>query len=306
MLPNSLHRLARASRRNELTWRYGFNLGPVLSYRLRSHTLAAEAQRVVDELNENGVANTTVDALLENDLCYRELQRSVEELEMSFAPELAEAKQNANHRGEVGEKTFNRELLGSNPVLDPETVFARFALQNPILQIANAYFGMYTRLRYYNVWHTFAGQGEARESQLWHYDREDRYILKVFLYLSDVDKGAGPFTYALGTHQKKKLNREPAYIVEGGVRRSSDEQMAEVVQPCRWRECTGPKGTIVFADTRGFHKGGMAREHDRLMYTCMFTSQASQSKELFRPALVTFQFKNREQSFALSSLRRPA
>jgi Phytanoyl-CoA dioxygenase (PhyH) len=306
VLNNPLNRLVRATRRNEFTWRYGFNLGPVLSYRLRPHTLSGEAKRVVAELNNSGVAISTADALLEDHCCYSELQRAVEGLEMSLAEELALARQAANERGSVGQKTFNRELLGSNPILDPQTIFARFALQNPMLQIANAYFGMFTRLRYYNVWHTFASQAEARESQLWHHDREDRYILKLFLYLSDVDEGAGPFTYAPGSHQKKKLFREPSYKLEGGVKRSSDEQMAEVVSSSRWRQCTGPRGTIVFADTRGYHKGGMAREHDRIMYTCMFTSQASQSKELFRPAPARFFAESREQSFALSSLRGPA
>lgn len=307
MLNRSLNALGRAIRRNELTWRYGFNLGPVLSYRLRSHALSDESKRVVDELNTTGVAITSVDALLEDRSCYSELQRNVESLETSLAEELALAREAADERGEVGQKTFNRELLGSNPILDPETVFARFALQNPLLQIANAYFGMYTRLRYYNVWHTFASQAEARESQLWHHDREDRYILKLFLYFSDVDEGAGPFTYALGSHQKRRLCHEPSYKLEGGVKRSSDQQMAEVVPADRWRQCTGPKGTIVFADTRGYHKGGMAREHDRIMYTCMFTSRASQSKELFRPASSAKFFpKSREQSFALSSLRGSA
>lgn len=301
---HALHRIAQAGRRNEFTWRYGFNLGPVLSYRFRAHRLIGEAGRVVEELNRTGVAITSVDALLENDSCYQELRKTVEQLELDQTHTLSEAKQSADKSQHIGRKTFNMELLGSNPELDPKNVFARFALQKPILQIANAYFGMYTRLRYYNVWHTFASQGEARESQLWHYDREDRYILKLFAYLSDVTKGAGPFTYAPGTHQKKRIYREPEYILEGGVKRSSDEQMAEVVPSARWQECTGPRGTIVFADTRGYHKGGMARDRDRLMYTCMFTSQASQSKELFRPVPAVFQPKSPEQSFALSFLRQ--
>jgi hypothetical protein len=45
---------------------------------------------------------------------------------------------------------------------------------------------------------------------------------------------------------------------------------------------TGDAGTIIFADTRGFHKGGEARTRDRLMYTCMYTSQASDSRRLLK------------------------
>jgi hypothetical protein len=46
--------------------------------------------------------------------------------------------------------------------------------------------------------------------------------------------------------------------------------------------CTGKKGTIIFADTRGFHKGGEARTRDRLMYNAMYTSPASESRSLIR------------------------
>ena len=255
MIGNALRRLVRAGRRFELTWRYGFNLAPVLAYKFASHSLSAEANRVVGELNRSGVAITSVSDLLGSDSCYPELNQAIAALEDELRNELSAARTAANETGKIGSKTFNRELLGSHPVLDPQVIYARFALQNPILQIANAYFGMYTRLRYYNVWHTFATQAEARESQLWHYDREDRQILKLFVYFSDVDDGAGPFTYADGSHPKKKLRRLPASFLEGGVRRSTDQQMAEVVPPEQWIKCTGSKGTIVFADTRGYHKG---------------------------------------------------
>ena len=302
-MASPLRQLVRASRRFDLTWRYGFNLAPVLSYKSAPHPLSDEATRVLGDLNRFGVAITSAENLLDSNSCYLELTQAVDELEFSLADTLAAARVAGNNHETIGRKTFNYELLGSHPVLDPDAIYARFALQNPILQIANAYFGMYTRLRYYNVWHTFATQTEARESQLWHYDREDRHILKVFVYLADVDDSAGPFTYATGSHPKRKLPRQPAFLVEGGVRRSNDAQMAEVVPAERWMKCVGTKGTIVFADTRGYHKGGLARKRDRIMYTCMFTSQASQSQRLFELPLRFTLPSNKEMSFALSTSR---
>jgi hypothetical protein len=176
-------------------------------------------------------------------------------------------------------------------------------LNTGILQIANAYLGMYARLRYVNIWHTFATATPPRQSQLWHRDREDHYIVKVFAYLSDVDKGAGPFTYAAGTHGKGKAVRGPVCFDEGGVKRTSDDLMAEVVPRERWIECLGPKGTLVFADTHGYHKGGLAREHDRVMYTCMFTSPASESEEFLRRSTNTSKPGNVERAFALAPPR---
>ena len=140
---------------------------------------------------------------------------------------------------------------------------------------------MIAKLRYYNVWKTFATETEARESQLWHFDREDNYILKAFLYLKDVDEGTGPFTYAPKTHPKGSLrSKQPEYFMEKNVQRSTDDQMAAAVPKENWIRGAGKKGTIIFADTRGYHKGGEARTDDRLMYTCMFTSSASESQRL--------------------------
>jgi hypothetical protein len=266
--------------------------------------LSGEAARVLADLNRDGVAITSVSRLFGQNAYYDDLSSAVDKLEKAdLAVQIAALRAGSSHSGKAGQKSFIFPLLGEYPLLDAETVYARFALQGPILQIANAYLGMYTRLRYYNVWHTFATKSDARQSQLWHRDREDLYIFKVFVYLSDVDEGAGPFTYARGSHHKGSHRRQPEYFLEGNVKRSSDEQMQEAVPKQQWLSCVGPKGTIVFADTHGYHKGGLARERDRLMYTCMFTSPASQSEEFFRRTSPFARPTNKELAFALASPR---
>jgi hypothetical protein len=302
MAPNVMSRLARSGRHVGLTWRYLFNLSPTLAYKFNGVHPSGEAARVLNELNRDGVAVTSADKLLGPSSSYDELKTAIDKLELEQAPQLAEARRQADEPDTIGDKTFVLQLLGENPLFEPESIYARFALQPPILQLANAYFGMYTRLRFYNVWHTLTTRTDARESQLWHRDREDHRILKMFVYFSDVDEGAGPFTYAAGTH-RKRLQREPAYHLEGHVQRTRDEQMAEVLGPERWIKTVGPRGTIVFADTRGFHKGGLARDHDRLMYVCMFTSQASQSKELMRRTQLPSLPREKDLAFALMSPR---
>ncbi len=237
---------------------------------------------IVRSLNSDGVVVVPFDNL-ETDVGFCELESAVNELVSSRAPEISKLKHTANTDRLIGQKTFTLEMLGSEWTFDPTNIFARFALSRSFVNIANSYFRMQTRLRYYNVWYTSASETTARESQLWHFDREDRYILKVFVYLSDVDIGSGPFTYAPGTHKKGRFSSiAPAFFDENGVRRTTDEQMSNVYPPERWRVCTGMKGTVVFADTRGFHKGGEARTSDRLMFTCMYTSPASESRKLIR------------------------
>ncbi len=278
-------KIAYAGRHFTPTWRYGFNLKSTLAYQFdqpdAQPALNGEADRVLDELNHSGIAITSVEKLFGNTSCFDELCRAVDELENDWAGQIATERANA-HSYNTSHKTFLFELLGKQPHLDPDGVYTRFALQQPILQISNAYFGMYTQLRYYNVWHTLTTKTEARESQLWHRDREDHSILKLFVYFMDIDEGAGPFTYAPGTHHKGAIRRTPEFFVENGVRRTNDNQMATIVPRERWVAGIGKKGTIVFADTAGYHKGGLARTHDRLMYTCMFTSPTSQAPEQFK------------------------
>ncbi|HWP44479.1 MAG TPA: phytanoyl-CoA dioxygenase family protein [Blastocatellia bacterium] len=301
-----LRNIRRAARNNEFTWRYIYNLAPSLSYQFSRPSLSEEGRRVVAALNRDGVAVTSVHKLLGVNSAYEQLSSEVERLERDLADRLSDARAAATGDVAVGKKSFIYMLLGDCPSLDPESIYAGFALQEPILRIANAYFGMYTRLRYYNVWHTFPTRGEARESQLWHRDREDQLILKMFLYLSDIDEGAGPFTYAPGSHRKGRRRCNPDYFVEGVVKRSNDEQMARVVPAKEWIKCTGPKGTIVFADTAGYHKGGEARDRDRIMYTCMFTSPASESQELLKRGGRISAPQSREMAVALAAQRRGA
>lgn len=297
-----IKKIARGQRQNEFFWRYGFNFRPSVNYKLNlSSAENKAAKQIVETLNRDGVAVTSIDELLADKKPFAELESAVEGLLDSRRDELQEIKSKAADTNAIGDKTFNVELLGSEVDFDPESVFARFSLQETFLNIANAYFGMLVKLRYYNVWQTFATDGEARESQLWHFDREDNYILKLFLYLKDVDEGAGPFTYAPKTHRKGTLwGNQPEYSLEKNVMRSTDEQMSAVVPKENWVKGIGKKGTIIFADTRGFHKGGEARTDDRLMFTAMFTSPASDSKRLLHfPDNLSLDYLTKNQLCAL-------
>lgn len=294
----------RTGQLRTLKWRYIDNLGPSLSYRINRQSTNGEVSRVISELDQRGIAITTAQTLLGPDSCYNELKVAVDNLESHMADQIATARANVDNP--KAWKSFTLQLLGKRPLLDPDEIYVRFALQKPVLQIANAYFGMYTRLRFYNIWHTLPTNLSPRQSQLWHRDPEDRYIFKMFVLLSNVDDRAGPFTYAAGSHPKGGLRRYPAYTVtkKDRARRSTDSQMAEVVSPNKWVKGVGTEGTIIFADTRGFHKGGFACEQDRIIYVCMFTSQASRYPEMFeRPEKISIP-QDKERAFALGLRQR--
>ena len=302
-MKGTLRSIARSLRNNEFVWRYGFNFSPSMRYTVAGRNDIDRNERIVlDGLNRDGVAIASIDELMADRREFDELCSTVESRMTARREEIAALEANAGDASRIGSKTFNLELLGSELAFDPASVFARFALSPAFLNITNAYLGMYARLRYYNVWYTFATNGAARESQLWHFDRDDNYILKVFVYLKDVELGTGPFTYAPGTHRKgRHWDLKPESFNENNVRRTTDEQMDVVIAREKWITATGKKGTIVFADTRGYHKGGEARTDNRLMYTCMFTSPASDSKQLLKyPEPDAVRHLNRKQRLALS------
>lgn len=266
-----------AARAPSLKWRYIDNLYPSLLQKRRGVALTGTAAGVLKEFLERGLAITTVSDLLgEESYLYEGLVQHVAANEKERATAIEEARRNPNDPNKVKGYIFN--VLGDRPLLDPSDPAIRFALSDPVLGIANGYMGMLTQIRHFNVWRTFPTNTDARDSQLWHRDPEDRQIVKCFIYLTDVDDDAGPLVYAPGTHPKGAIREEPEYIP--GTGRMSEEGVAKVVPPERWITARGQAGTVIFADTRGCHKGGLVKSRERLMYTCMFTSSASSRRNL--------------------------
>ena len=204
---SKMRSIVKSVKKTDLVWRYGYNFSPTIDYKINNKTRLSDTEKnIIKTLNSDGIAVTSVEELFGDTSEFQALETATETLLKNRKQEIDELKSMANDAA-IGSKTFNLEMLGSELTFDSESTFARFALNNKLLNIANAYFGMYAKLRYYNVWKTFASQSDARESQLWHFDREDNYILKLFLYLDDVDDGAGPFTYAPGTHRKGQFRQ---------------------------------------------------------------------------------------------------
>lgn len=263
----------RAANRTAPTWRYGVNLAPTLRWRRSQRPLDTEGARVLADLDRDGIAVTDLDALV-GPAAAAALLDGADRARADHAARVdaARARLTAPDEGDAIQKPFVVEVLGS-PAPEPAGPLAAFALDPRLLDIVHAYYGMHVRWRYQEVWHTFVTDRPPVQSQLWHRDPEDRQILKVFVALEDVDDGAGPFNYAPGTHAKGTVRGRPAAVTEDGATpRSDDAQMGEVVPPDRWVRATGRRGTVVLADTRGFHKGGHATERERVLLVTQYLS----------------------------------
>lgn len=269
-MKETLKKIKNACLQSEFKWRLS-NFTSWASYSLNRPRLHEEALRVLWDLDRDGIAATTVEKFFPDLSLWKELQEKTASLEAGKSKEIAEARANAEKLGQS--KSFIFQLLGENPAFDASDICSRFVFHESIKGLADAYMGLRTVLKFYNIWHTFKIEGEPRRSQLWHQDPEDHFIFRVFAYMSDVDEGAGPLMYVAGSHPKgRKI--QPEYFKEPGhgAKRSTDEQMKKVAPESRWIKAVGPAGTLIFADTRGYHKGGLARTKDRIVYNAMFTS----------------------------------
>ena len=89
---------------------------------------------------------------------------------------------------------------------------------------------------------------KKKNAQFFHYDADYKKFFKVFIYLNDVGQDNGPHTFVQKTHKKKKLRHSHA-------ERIHDEEIIKFYGEDNIKTFVGKKGTIIFEDTFGFHKG---------------------------------------------------
>jgi hypothetical protein len=174
-------------------------------------------------------------------------------------------------------KDYIVRLWESRPSLPSDDPWLRIGLAPAFLDTVNSYLGLWSKLNYVDLWYTIPSPvpRQAVTSQRWHRDPEDQRLVKVFLYLSDVDVGAGPLEYVRsshggGSHGRLWPNPDPgtaSYPPEGEVEAQ--------FPPADRVACTGLAGTLVFCDTSGLHRGGLATAQPRVLATWAYVTPAS-------------------------------
>ena len=150
----------------------------------------------------------------------------------------------------------------------------RLGLNPRLLDIANTYLGMWAKLEYVDVWYTPpVDRAERQSSQRWHRDFNDRHLLKAFFYLVDVDEDSGPFEYVPRSAPGNELDHFWPWRPLGENYPPDDEFAAKLAEKAV--SFTGPKGTLIFCNTSGFHRGGFAIGKPRVLATVTYSSPAS-------------------------------
>jgi Phytanoyl-CoA dioxygenase (PhyH) len=271
-------------RTSEPVWRHGFNAGPTRDFRRRPPVLGEEARRVLADVNRDGLALSNLADITGDPTLLEQLQEEAYRLEGMRAEELEGRRQRiaAGNIGGPKDKEFVMELLHPRrPLIEPGGLLARTALHEQLRGVADSYYGLRTRASDINFWRNLPTPLPPRSSQLWHRDLpEDFFILKLFVYLEDCGEANGPFTYLAGTHGKGDRRFQLPAQDDGQTKRSSDDALREAGVIDRMRVCSGKAGSVVFADTVGYHKGGWVQEKGRLLFHVLWSSRAAHPNRL--------------------------
>jgi hypothetical protein len=160
-------------------------------------------------------------------------------------------------------------ITASNPLLN-------LGLNPLILDVVNSYLGLWSKLIYFDMWHTLPLNTDARFlSQRWHRDPEDRRKMRTFLYFSEVDAGAGAMEYLSGSHFGGSYEHVFRWNDPLGIPYPPDGEVERQIPTSQRVILQGRPGTLIFCDTAGFHRGGIARTKPRILATSAYVTPAS-------------------------------
>ncbi len=131
----------------------------------------------------------------------------------------------------------------------------RWGLQDRLLKIAENYIQTPVGYNTFSCDLTNPCASETNQRR-WHVDHEDRRMLKVIVYLNDVDIESGPFEY-LNLEATKFIYEKLSFREKHGFL-THDQLLSRLAEcsSCEINACLGKAGTVIFVDTaRLFHRG---------------------------------------------------
>ncbi|MBW4472472.1 MAG: hypothetical protein KME45_19180 [Stenomitos rutilans HA7619-LM2] len=156
--------------------------------------------------------------------------------------------------------------------------FSQWAQNQRLLNIIESYIGLPVAFQGVHLRRDFANEHPVT-TEFWHRDLEDRRVIKLFVYLSDVAIETGPYEYI-------PRSKTPAAIVrriqasfakrietnpyDMGI---TDEEMAAIVPRADWHTCVGAAGTVLFSDPVAVFHHGKSRTQGRSALFFVYTAQ---------------------------------
>ena len=230
-------------------------------------------QRIVSELDDEGYCVVPFSELIPDPSTWAAIEQQASAFVADTEAALAGDREALRVRAG---KEFVVRLFSYGVDLDLGDPWFATCASHRLLDVANTYLGLWSKLEYVDMWYSVPQPSDAdrKASQRWHRDFNDQHLLKAFLYLVDVDEGTGPFEYVPGSAPGGRYADAWPWRPLG-ENYPPDGELERRIPEGGIRTFTAPKGTMVFCNTSGFHRGGFATERPRVLATVTYSSPAS-------------------------------
>lgn len=266
-------------RNQRLIYRWITNLKYTLSYLIfvknrSSNSIEVQIRKkILSDLRHNGIAFLTIEEFFPQTDYLHQMKAWLDRNEKNLVCKEKKKFLMSYH----GNENSILDLDSNNP-------FINFYLSDPILRIVCDYLGYVPQLNYLTIEKTLVMQESSPvHSQKWHRDPEEQKMIKVFIYLNDVNEDNGPFFYVKGSQPSSKSkfrNIAPQYLPKGSY--PDEVKVLDAIHPEAIVCAKGKTGTLIFCDTAGLHRGGFAVEGERIMSTAFFPSKKWSEPALLR------------------------
>ncbi len=230
-------------------------------------------QRVLGELDEQGYSLLTFGELFPDPQHWQDVEAMRDRFVAETEADLAAG---GDHVRVRAGKEFVVRMLSYGVEVGPDDPWLGACLSHRMLDVANSYLRMWSKLEYLDVWYSVPqpATGERISSQLWHRDYNDKHLLKAFLHLVDVDEDMGPFQYVPESQPGGRYADAWPWSPLG-QNYPSEQELEQRIPASDVRTFTGPKASLLFCNTAGFHRGGFSTSAPRVLATVTYSSPAS-------------------------------
>jgi hypothetical protein len=126
-----------------------------------------------------------------------------------------------------------------------------------VVSVAAEYLGCKPTISNVSLWWSFPHARPARNTQLFHRDRDDWKFCKLFVHLTAVDEESGPHVFVEGSHRS---------VRPSSLRRYTDEEVLAYFPRSSIKAFCLPAGSGFLVDTFGVHKGLAPTGRRRLLF----------------------------------------
>ncbi|MBD2774448.1 phytanoyl-CoA dioxygenase [Iningainema tapete] len=160
--------------------------------------------------------------------------------------------------------------------------FYTWATETRLISVIENYIGLPVAFQGVHLRKDFPNSNQFG-TLLWHKDSEDRRIIKIFVYLSDVEEHHGPFEYvplSLTGRLSRKYFQIYYKLWQSGFVGIDDQTLSQFIPKSAWQSCPGKAGTVIIVDAKNVLHHGTLRTEERSALFFVYTANPPQRPEL--------------------------